>query len=411
MEALRVAFFPCTYDEVDGVANTSRQFEAFAKRRGLPFLIVCGGKTDSTERDRSIRRIMRGRGRIGFPLDKSHDFDLLFWRHYSHVENEVRAFAPDFLHITGPSDVGQLGALLAHRLQIPLAASWHTNLHEYAEQRGSTLVRFLPEPLRKRIGVQIRENSLAAVLRFYRIPQMLFAPNPELMNLLVTKTGKPVHYMQRGVDVELFTPRRRDRKNSQLVIGYVGRLTIEKNIRILAEIEQALVHSGFLAFRFSIIGQGAEERWLKDNLRNADFPGVLRGEALAQAYANMDVFVFPSRTDTFGNVVLEALACGVPVIVSDRGGPQFIVRHAETGFRARDVGEFVSHIRALAENPQKLRFMRETARADACRASWDTVFDDVYAAYERGLRLGFAARKHIRARWRPAGSRGCLVED
>lgn len=364
------------------------------------------------ERDRSVLRITYRRGPVGFPLDKMHDFDLMFWRHYSQIENEVRAFAPDFLHITGPSDVGQLGALVAHRLQIPLAASWHTNLHEYAEQRASTLVRFLPEALSRRIGVQIRETSLAAVLRFYKIPQVLFAPNHELMDLLVKKTGKPVHSMQRGVDVELFTPQRRDRKDSQFVIGYVGRLTIEKNIRVLADIERALVKSGFLNFRFSIMGQGGEERWLKDNMRRADFAGVLRGEALARAYANMDVFVFPSCTDSFGNVILEALACGVPAIVTDRGGPQFIVRHGETGLRARDLGEFVAHIRSLAENPQKLLIMREAARADAPRASWDTVFDGLYTAYERGLRRGFAARKRIRARWRPAaGNPGCLVEE
>lgn len=411
MEGLRVAFFPDTYDEIDGVANTSRQFGAFAKRRGLPLLIVCGGDCDKTEEDGSVLRITRRRGPVGFPLDCKHDFDLLFWRHYGYIADRVRDFGPDVLHITGPSDVGQIGALVAHRLQIPLAASWHTNLHEYAEQRGSNAVRFLPEDLRRRIGEQIRESSLSAILRFYQIPQMLFAPNCELMDMLAQATRKPVYPMERGVDVELFTPGRRDQTSHQFVIGYVGRLTVEKNIRLLAEIERVLMQSGFVNFRFFVVGQGAEEAWLKENMRTTDFAGVLRGEALARAYANMDVFVFPSRTDTFGNVVLEALACGVPAIVTDRGGPQFIVRHGETGFRARDVSEFAEYIRHLAGNPGVLQTMREAARAAACRASWDTIFDGVYAAYERGLRSGFAARKRIRARWRPQGSQpGCLLE-
>jgi phosphatidylinositol alpha 1,6-mannosyltransferase len=380
------------------VANTSRQFEAFAKRRELPFLIVCGGSRDTIENDGSVLRITLRRGRVGFPLDKKHDFDLLFWRHYQRVEAAVRQFAPDFVHITGPSDVGQLGALLAHRLGIPLAASWHTNLHQYAEQRASPLVRLMPEPLAPCLGTQIRKFSLAIILRFYRSAEVLFAPNPELMDLLAKGTGKPVYPMDRGVDANLFAPGRRDRTKGEFVLGYVGRLTVEKNIRLLAEIERALSASGFTNFRLAIVGQGAEEEWLRANLQRADFAGVLKGEALAHAYANMDAFVFPSHTDTFGNVVLEALACGVPAIVTDRGGPQFIVRHGETGFVARHAGEFVFWIRHLAENPQKLQAMREAARADARRACWDTIFEGLYGVYAHQLRNNSATQKRIGVR-------------
>jgi phosphatidylinositol alpha 1,6-mannosyltransferase len=383
------------------VANISRQFEAFAKRRELPFLIVCGGTRDAIEQDGSVLRITRRRGRVGFPLDKKHDFDLLFWRHYGYVENAVREFSPDFLHITGPSDVGQLGALIAHRLRIPLAASWHTNLHQYAEQRASPLVTLLPDRLRKRAGTQIRESSLSAILRFYKIARVLFAPNRELMDLLAKGTDKPVYPMGRGVDVSLFGPDRRDRTDDEFVLGYVGRLTIEKNIRFLAEIERALTESGFTNFRLSIVGQGAEEDWLRANLRRASFAGVLKGQELARAYANMDAFVFPSRTDTFGNVVLEALACGVPAIVTDRGGPQFIVRHGETGFVARNAAEFVGCIRRMAGDPERLQRMREVARTDACRASWDTIFEGLYAAYAQKLRSDSLSPSSVKINTRP----------
>jgi len=401
-ENLRVAFFPDTYDEIDGVANTSRQFEAFAKRRGLSFLIVCGGSENKTETDASVVRVTRRRGRLGFRLDKKHDFDLAFWRHYDPVVEAVGKFRPDVLHITGPSDVGQLGALVAHRLHVPLAASWHTNLHQYAEQRASGLFRFLPRRLQRRMGSVIRESSLAAVLRFYKIPRVVFAPNPELMDLLEKRTGKPVYPMERGVDTALFTPDRRDRTGGEFVIGYVGRLTVEKNVRLLAELNRALNESGFQRFRFSIVGQGAEEASLKANMRKADFAGVLEGEALARAYANMDVFVFPSRTDTFGNVVLEALASGVPAIVTDSGGPQFIVRPGETGFVARDAGEFVSRIRHLAEHREQLQIMRKAARSDALRASWDKIFEGVYAGYEHRLLAGSAIGRNIRVRPQPS---------
>ena len=400
-QRLRVAFFPDTYDEIDGVANTARQFEAFARRRDLPFFMVCGGTSDKVECDGPVERITRFRSPIGFPLDQKHDFDLLFWRHYGIIKDAIRRFAPDIVHITGPSDVGQLGALVAHRLRIPLAASWHTNLHEYAEQRASWFTRLLPPQMRKASGGKIRDTSLLALLRFYKIAQVHFAPNPELMDLLAIGTGKHVYPMERGVDVALFNPARRDRTGRDFVIGYVGRLTIEKNIHYLAEIEQALIESGLTNFRISIVGQGAEEPWLKANLQHADFAGVQKDRALARAYANMDAFVFPSRTDTFGNVVLEALACGVPAIVTDSGGPQFIVKQGETGFVAHNTGEFVSAVRELAANPEKLAAMRAAARAAACRSSWDTIFEGLYAAYEQRLRTGAATWKNLPARPRP----------
>ncbi|HEX4075560.1 MAG TPA: glycosyltransferase, partial [Candidatus Acidoferrales bacterium] len=193
------------------MANTSRQFEAFARKRGFPFLTICGGTENRAQTDGSALRITRRRGRIGFALDKKHDYDLAFWRHYNHAAEAVRKFDPDIVHITGPSDTGQLGALVAHRLGIPLAASWHTNVHQYAEQRASWLLDFFPPPQREQMGWLIRESALKATLRFYRIPRLLFAPNPELMKMLERGTEKPVYSMQRGVDTELFSPRRRDR--------------------------------------------------------------------------------------------------------------------------------------------------------------------------------------------------------
>jgi glycosyltransferase involved in cell wall biosynthesis len=396
--ALRVAFFPDAYDEIDGVANTSRQFEAFARRRELPFLTVHGGTANEIQQAGTTLRVTRRRGRFGFPLDKKHDFDLAFWRHLHAVESSVRAFDPDVVHITGPSDVGQLGLAIAHRLRIPLAASWHTNVHQYAQQRACGVMSSLPAGLRERLGTAIRKGSLLATLRYYHAAQVLFAPNQELIDVIEEGTGKSCYRMHRGVDTSLFDPRRRDRADDTFIIGYVGRLTIEKNIRDLVVLERVLIREGLTNFRFLIVGQGAEESWLRANMKTADFTGVLRGEALARAYANMDVFAFPSRTDTYGNVVLEALASGVPAIVTNEGGPRFIVRSGETGFVAGDLEEFCAGILTLATRPAEREAMRAAARAHALTASWDAVFEAVYAGYERGLRDSAAAGKKIRMR-------------
>ena len=126
----------------------------------------------------------------------------------------------------------------------------------------------------------------------------------------------------RGVDADHYSPAKRDPGERPFTIGYVGRLSVEKNVRFLADIEKALIAAGKTNFRFLIVGSGGEQEWLHTNVRHAEMQGILKGEELARAYANMDVFAFPSRTDTFGNVILEALASGVPAVVTADGGPE-----------------------------------------------------------------------------------------
>jgi phosphatidylinositol alpha 1,6-mannosyltransferase len=386
-QPIRAAYFTDTYLEVDGVANTARQFEAYAKRHDLPFLIVHGGYDRArVSRDGSVIRAELPRSFLGFALDRKHDFDLAFLRHLGRAEKIVREFKPDVLHITGPSDVGILGALVSHRLRIPLVGSWHTNLHQYAEQRARPLLSFLPMSRRNRLANKIRQWSLAAISRFYRIPRVLLAPNRELMELLEEMTGKPCFLMARGVDTELFHPRRRERRARPFTIGYVGRITVEKSVEILVEIDRGVEAAAISDYRFVVVGQGASENFLRANLHKGDLVGVLHGEKLAIAYANMDVFVFPSKTDTFGNVVLEAMASGVPALVTNEGGPQYIVTAGVTGYVCESTAEFVERIRQLHQSQRDLEAMQAAARKYAESASWDQVFSAVYRAYEEALR-------------------------
>src|SRR5882724_2555328 len=285
---LRVAFFPDAYYEVDGVANTSRQFTAFARRRDYPMLAVHASEQNRDFRDGSVIHIERKRKWPSFYLDKNHDFDLFYWRYYAEVKATVREFQPDVVHITGPSDLGIMGAVVAYQLGVPIAASWHTNVHEYAQLRAAKLLRGLPESWRTKLGQWIRRGSFAATARFYQTARILFAPNQELVALLEESTGKGCSPMGRGVDTTLFHPCKRDRVDSDpFTIGFVGRITVEKNVRLLVELEKALLAAGIQNFRFLIVGQGVLEPWLRQNLCQADFTGVLKGDALARAYANM----------------------------------------------------------------------------------------------------------------------------
>jgi glycosyltransferase involved in cell wall biosynthesis len=428
----RVAYFPDSFHEVNGVAHTSRHFEAFARRRDLPFLCVRAALSDSdlttrhtgqtvpkvskvsaqktgkilpsdasemdlfahqtvhfARHDRQgvpklskVSVLELDRSFASFPLDKDLRYDPFFFRHLPKIARKLRAFQPDLIHITGPSELGMIGALLAHHLHIPLVASWHTNVHEYLARRSHVLLSLFPATLRNPAAAAIEHTTLAAAALFYAQARLLFAPNPELCRLLEAATHRPCALMPRGVDADLFSPVHRTRPvhDKAFILGFVGRLSVEKNIRLLATIHNKLIALGLTEARFLIIGQGVEESWLREHLPSAIFPGVLRGPALAEAYANMDCFVFPSHTDTFGNVVLEALASGVPAIVTPDGGPAHFVRQGVTGYIVEDEG-FAPAIASLLRDPQQLASMRLAARAQALQSSWDSVFDGVYREY------------------------------
>jgi phosphatidylinositol alpha 1,6-mannosyltransferase len=384
-DSLRVAFFPDTYHEVDGVANTSRHFEAFAKKRGLPFLIVHAGSRNEIVREGSVTRVQLRRSLLHFPLDRTHEFDALFLRHYRKLAPLIRQFRPDVVQITGPSDVGILGALVAHWRTIPLAASWQTNLHQYARIRVSSAVSFLPKAATDKLASTAERWSFRATARFYKIPQLLFAPNQEVIKLLERATGKPCYLMSHSVDTIRFSPEFRDRQAGPFRIGYVGRLTAEKNVRMLASLEDALFALGHLDFQIVIVGEGAEGKWLRKNMRRTEFTGALTGTELSRAFSNMDVLAFPSETETFGLAVLEALASGVPAIVTAGGGPKFTVQHGKTGFVANNFDEFVAYTAILLTQPELLAAMREAARQYALSTSWEQIFGGMYEAYDRCL--------------------------
>ena len=394
MRPPRVAFFPDSFHEVNGVAHTSRNFAAYAQRHRLPFLCIrAGARAASSAGDLVTLDLPRSRGSIR--MEKDLEFDPLFARHARTIRRALDDFQPDLIHITGPSELGILGAWFSWRLRIPLAASWHTNVHEYAGRRLHWLTRHLPRGVGSRFERSVEHGSLWASTRFYRLARVLYAPHPELCALLEAKSGRPCRLMQRGVDTELFSPSRRTRPTSDrtLVLGYVGRLSIEKNVALLPRVEQHLMARGVADFRFLIVGHGSEEAALRTGLRSAEFAGILRGEDLARAYANMDVLVFPSHTDTFGNVVLEALASGVPAIVTPHGGPRHIIEQGRTGFVAPPPGAsiadeaeaFAAAIVNLAHDLDLRLSMGSAARSHALSCSWDAVFDKVYRGYEEIL--------------------------
>jgi glycosyltransferase involved in cell wall biosynthesis len=377
----RVAFFTDSYHEVNGVALTSRKFAEFARAERYPFFSCRAGPETKHWTEGEFETFEIGSSRFMISVERDLAFDPAFMRHLGAVQAAVERFRPDLVHITGPNHCSILGAIIAHRLRVPLTASWHTNVHEYAGRRLERILASFPQKLREAAGAAVEKRSLNQLIRIYRRATIVFAPNPELLMMLESRTGRPAYLMHRGIDTELFSPRWRDRTGPEFVIGYVGRLSTEKNVRLLARLEAALVRAGLTDYKFVIVGDGGERQWLAEHLNRKELTGTLRGEQLSRAYANMDAFVFPSLTDTFGNVVLEAMASGVPAVVSAEGGPKYIVRHGIDGFVADTIEDFARPLLELKNDPLKRRLMSDVARERARGYSWHSVFEGVYRLY------------------------------
>lgn len=384
--APRVAVFTDSYYEANGVARTAQALEAYAAQRRLPLLLVHGGPTTQAVETGSVTRLELGRAAwSSFSLEHDLRYDLSLWRHLRRASSVLRHFRPDVVHMTGPSDVGQIGVRLARRLGLPLVGAWHTNVHEYAARRLMPYLNRLHVPGRARLGTAVERATLSAVLRFYGLSDVILAPNAEWMTVARERLGKPAFHMTRGVDTDTFTPARRSRNDQALRIGYVGRLSAEKSVRELARLERALVAAGAPRFQIVVVGDGAEREWLRTRLSHGLLTGTLRGAALADAYADFDLFAFPSVTETVGQVLQEALASGVPVVAMNAGGPKYVLAGAGGALLADSHDAWVRETVALALDSDRRRLLRTAARQTALARSWSAVFDTVYQAYATAI--------------------------
>ena len=377
----RVALFCETFHEINGVALTVRQLVAFAGRKHRPLLAIHGGKNPVIEEKGSVRRVELRRARLSIGIDSDLEYDLFFWRYQRQMRKEILAFQPDAIHITSPGEFGQIGAYLARVLEIPLVASWHTNFHQFAARRLQKLIGFLPKKVADPTVAWSEERALGLLLWFYGRAEVTLAPTVTQVEWLKEKLHRPSFLMLRGVDCELFHPRKRTMPDGVLRLGFVGRITPEKGVRLFQEIERALESAGQHDFRILFVGDGSEVGWLKENLQHGEFLGVLRGEDLAHAYANMDLFVFPSKTDTFGNVIQESAASQVAAVVTNQGGPQYLVAAGTTGLIAESDQEFVTQVVELCSDRERLCRMGVAARERVYGTSWDKAFEMTYEAY------------------------------
>lgn len=294
-------------------------------------------------------------------------FDLLPIRPRLYDYFEQNPF--DLIHIVSQGHMGFLALLVAAKAKLPKISCYHTAVPEYAESRA--LKFFGDNAFGRTLGKIGFDLTWWFQRKLFLSSSMILVPTKSIMEMVDRELGIPTGYFTRGVDSEAYSPKKRKARNEDRPVTlYAGRISIEKNLKLLERLE--LTNGDGLQF----VGDGPYTDTLRENLPAARFDGFLTGEDLQNAYANADVFVFPSKTDTFGNAVLEAMSSGLPVVVTDVLGPKDFVKHEETGFIAGSDEEFVRYHRMLVDDADLRKRMGRNAREYAKSCNWDSIFEN-----------------------------------
>lgn len=284
----------------------------------------------------------------------------------------------DLVHLTTPGPVGLAALFVAWRLGVRMVGTFHTDLAAYTALLSGS----------DRLGALMREYMRWPYGRCDRI----LAPSAATREMLIASKIDPrkIRLWTRGVDTTLFSPAKRthalrdtwhvDERRPAIV--YVGRVSREKGLDLLAPFQHALDRRG-VQHRLIVVGDGPMAPALRRLCPDAVFTGVLRPAAVAGCVASSDLFIFPSPTDAAGNVVLESQACGTPVLVSDAGGPREYMVDEKTGVvcPAGDAEAFASAAAALLRDRERLRQMAQAARAHAESLGWHHALEPLYQAY------------------------------
>src|SRR5436190_7741727 len=281
--------------------------------------------------------------------------------------------------ISTPGPIGLTALLAAKLLNLQTSGIYHTDFPQY--------VRILTE------DSFLESVTWRYMHWFYGQLDTVFVNSEEYRESWIKRGFEPekLKIFPRGLDTQLFHPTRRDpaffekfgAKNGQVRLLYVGRVSKEKDLDLLAEAYRRLRAEG-LSIQLCVVGHGPYSHEFSESLPEALFTGYLTGGELAAAYASADIFVFPSTTDTFGNVIIEAQACGLPVVVSDSGGPKELVEDKANGLitKSHDVEDFTRAIRALVTDSALRERMGKSARSSIIDRSWPNAFSKFWAATE-----------------------------
>ena len=364
--SLHIALVSETFPpEINGVANTLGRLCQGLRERGHRLQLVRPRQADETSRSDDELLLTRGwplPGYAGLQWGQSSLHKLL---------RRWQRNRPDVLYIATEGPLGLSALRAARRLGIPVVSGFHTNFQQYSDHYGFGLLTRL----------------LTGYLRwFHNRSRLTLVPSPSQRLELQRRGFERLELLARGVDGQLFHPARRSAElrsewglgDDEIAVLHVGRLAAEKNLQLLVRAFRSLQQSlPQRRLRLVLVGDGPQRAQLQAELPDAIFCGLQRGEALAAHYASGDLFLFPSLSETFGNVVLEALASGLAVVAFDQAAAAQHIRHGHNGGLATpgDERAFIEAAHWLLEDAESLRRVRLNARQHAGKQGWPAIVE------------------------------------
>jgi len=363
-QALRLAFVTETYPpEVNGVALTLQKLVMELQGRGHALQLIRPRQPGESRDAQSNPSELLTRG-IPIPRYPNLRMGLPSKRALVRLWSRQR---PDSVHVATEGPLGWSALNAALQLRLPVTTDFRTNFHTYTEHYG---IGWLQRPI-------------AAYLRkFHNRAHCTTVPTEALRSELAAMNFQRLVVLPRGVDTRAFSPAHRSEAlraswgagPEDLVVAVVGRLAPEKNLLLLLQAWQALrqIHP---QTRLLLVGDGPQRAELQAACPEAIFAGSRRGEDLSAHYASADLFAFPSQSETFGNVVLEALASGLPCVCFDHAAAGHLLREGQGGLLVDPAlpQGFASALHALATDPDRRQAMAQAARALALREDWDGI--------------------------------------
>jgi glycosyltransferase involved in cell wall biosynthesis len=368
---LRLALFTDTYaPQVNGVARTLQRLAEAVTARGGAVRVFTTDDPEGGDADHVVR--FPGRAFWAYPQLR------LAWPPREAVRRAVSDFAPTLVHAATEFGVGLAGRRAAHDLGLPLVTSYHTNFTSYAEHYH---LGFLAQP-----GWQYLKWFHGGAAR-------TFCPTHAIRRELEGRGFANVALWSRGVDGARFAPAYRSAAlraqlgadNDTVVVGYIGRLALEKGLPVAVEAMRQVMAAHPGRVRFLVGGDGPYEEAMRAIAPGGTtFLGRLEGTALSEAFASCDLFLFPSTTDTFGNVLLEAMASGVPVMGADVGPTRELLAPGRGWLvPPGDARALAERIAAVVSDPDAVREAAARAFAFAATQRWEAVWTALLDDYAR----------------------------
>lgn len=385
---MRIAYFTESLPPLtDGVSRTLSYLKKTLEKENIDYKFYSPFRPPENNWDGKVYKIIS----TPFPLYTRYRVSLPSFHDLAH---SLDKFRPDIIHVCSPFLSGLAAYRFGRERKIPVVNSFHTRFISYLKYYGHGW---------------LEAYGWRYLRWFYNRGDMSFVPSMTTIRELSEKGFENLVLWARGIDIDSFSPRYADRSlklkwspDGKPVAIFVGRLVAEKDIETLIEAHRILMKRN-VEYQLVMVGGGPLKQKIERSIPDAVLTGHLEGEDLSRAYASADLFVFPSTTESFGNVIQEAAASGIPAVGAAEGGVKDLIRDGETGFLARpkDVSDFADKMERLLVNDSLRNSFAAEAFETATRKSWDNInrglIDDYREVIETKKDKSALSRSQVRA--------------